>query len=91
MRAQRRTFEAQYAMLYSTWSSLAAEVAMDYISLRTLQEQLDIANYNVGLQEETVGIQQSRVDAGLADDLSLNQAKYTWSRHARRYRRYWPL
>ena len=77
VRAQRRTFEAQYAMLYSTWSSLAAEVAMDYISLRTLQEQLDIANYNVGLQEETVGIQQSRVDAGLADDLSLNQAKYT--------------
>lgn len=77
VRAQRRTFEAQYAMLYSTWSSLAAEVAMDYISLRTLQEQLDIANYNVGLQEETVGIQQSRVDAGIADELSLRQAQYT--------------
>ena len=77
VRAQRATFEAQYAMLYSTWSSLAAEVAMDYISLRTLQEQLDIANYNVGLQTETVSIQQSRVDAGIADELSLRQAQYT--------------
>lgn len=77
VRAQRATLQAQYAMLYSTWSSLAAEVAMDYISLRTLQEQLDIANYNVGLQEETVAIQQSRVDAGLADELTLKQAQYT--------------
>ena len=50
---------------------------MDYISLRTLQEQLDIANYNVGLQTETVSIQQSRVDAGIADELSLRQAQYT--------------
>ena len=77
VRAQRATLESQYAMLYSTWSSLAAEVAMDYISLRTLQEQLDIANYNVGLQEDTVSIQQSRADAGLADSLTLNQAQYT--------------
>lgn len=77
VRAQRATFEAQYAMLYSTWSSLAAEVAMDYISLRTLQEQLDIANVNVELQRETLDIQQSRVDAGLADSLTLNQARYT--------------
>ncbi len=75
--AQKMTFEAQYAALYSTWSSLAAEVAMDYISLRALQEQLDIADYNVGLQQETVDIQQSRVDAGLADSLTLSQAQYT--------------
>lgn len=76
VKAQRATLEAQYAALYSAWSSLASEVAMDYISLRTLQKRLDIANYNIGLQQETVDIQQSRVDAGLSDSLSLKQAQY---------------
>lgn len=75
--AQAATLEERYAALYAAWSSLAAEVAIDYISLRALQEQLDIANFNVDIQTESVRIQQSRVDAGLADSLSLKQAQYT--------------
>lgn len=77
VRAQRATLEAQYAALYSTWTSLASEVAMNYISLRTLQERLAIARYNLGLQQDTVDIQQSKVDSGLADSLALKQAQYT--------------
>ena len=77
VKAQRANFEAQYAALYSTWTTVAAEVALDYISLRTLQGQLNIATQNVKLQQETVDIQQSRVDAGLTDSLALKQAQYT--------------
>lgn len=77
VRAQRATLEAQYAALYSTWTSLASEVAMNYISLRTLQERLAIAQYNLGLQQDTVDIQQSKVDSGLSDSLALKQAQYT--------------
>ncbi|MDO5116078.1 MAG: TolC family protein [Synergistaceae bacterium] len=77
VRAQRATLEAQYAALYSAWTSLASEVAINYISLRTLQERLAIANNNLALQQNTVDIQQSRVDAGLSDSLTLKQAQYT--------------
>lgn len=77
IKAQRATLEAQYAALYSTWTSLASEVAMNYISLRTLQERLAIARYNLALQQDTVDIQQSKVDSGLADSLALKQAQYT--------------
>ena len=75
--AQRATLEAQYAALYSAWTSLASEVAMNYISLRTLQERLAIARYNLSLQQNTVDIQQSKVDSGLSDSLALKQAQYT--------------
>ena len=75
--AQRATLEAQYAALYSAWTSLASEVAMNYISLRTLQERLAIAGYNLGLQKSTVELQQSKVDSGLSDSLALKQAQYT--------------
>ncbi len=77
VRAQQATLEAQYAALYSTWVSLASEVAVNYISLRTLQERLDIANHNLRLQEDTVEIQQSKADSGLSDNLALKQAQYT--------------
>ena len=77
VRAQRATLEAQYAALYSAWTSLASEVAMNYISLRTLQERLAIARYNLSLQQNTVDIQQSKVDSGLSDSLALKQAQYT--------------
>ena len=64
-------------MIGSAGGSAGAGGAMACISLRTLQGQLDIANYNVGLQTETGSIQQSGVDAGIADELSLRQAQYT--------------
>ena len=75
--AQKASFEAQYAEMYSTWTSLAAEVAIDYISLRALQSQLDIMKHNVDLQQETVKIEKARVQSGLTDELSLKQAIYT--------------
>ncbi|MBR4401147.1 MAG: efflux transporter outer membrane subunit [Synergistes sp.] len=77
VKAQEATLEAQYAELYSVWTGLAAETALEYISLRTLQERLAIAQYNLYIQQDTTDIEQSKVDSGLTDELSLQQAEYT--------------
>lgn len=77
IKASAADLEATYADLYSAWSSLSAETAMDYISLRTLQERLSIARHNLALQQETYELVESRWKAGLTDSLALNQARYT--------------
>ncbi|MFN3493437.1 MAG: efflux transporter outer membrane subunit [Hydrogenophaga sp.] len=55
--------------------SLAAEVAVTYIELRSLQNRLAIAGRNLALQTETLQITRWRVQAGLASSLDLEQAK----------------
>lgn len=77
IKAGAAAMEAQYASLYSTWVSLSAEIASDYISLRTLQERLAVAEDNLRLQQETYDMLASRVKAGLSDQLALSQSKYT--------------
>lgn len=77
VKAGAASLEAQYASLHAAWVSLSAEVALNYLTLRTLQERLLIAEKNLVLQEETLEMLQSRVDAGLSDHLALNQSKYT--------------
>lgn len=77
IKAGAASLEAQYASLHAAWVSLSAEVALNYLTLRTLQERLQIAESNLALQEETLEMLQSRVDAGLSDYLALNQSKYT--------------
>ncbi|MCF0248000.1 MAG: TolC family protein, partial [Synergistes sp.] len=77
VRAQRSTLGARYAALYGTWTTLAAEVAINYINLRTLQDRIRFARHNAELQQNTVDIQQSKVDSGLDDVLALKQAQYT--------------
>ena len=70
---------AQNAQLHSTWVSLTSEIAVNYVSLRTLQERLTIAENNLALQESTVKLLQSKYKNGLIDEMNLNQAKYTAS------------
>ncbi|MDY9921681.1 MAG: efflux transporter outer membrane subunit [Synergistota bacterium] len=77
VKAGAASLEAQYASLHAAWVSLSAEVALNYLTLRTLQERLFIAEKNLLLQEETLEMLQSRVDAGLSDHLALSQSKYT--------------
>jgi NodT family efflux transporter outer membrane factor (OMF) lipoprotein len=75
--AAAAALEAEHAALHSAWVSLASEVALNYLSLRTLQERLHIAELNLALQEDTLSMLASQYDAGLRDSLALNQAKYT--------------
>lgn len=77
IKAGTASLQAEYASLHASWVSLSAEVALNYLTLRTLQERLMIAERNLLLQQETLEMLQSRVDAGLSDHLALNQSKYT--------------
>jgi NodT family efflux transporter outer membrane factor (OMF) lipoprotein len=76
IRAAEASLEASHAALHSAWATLASEVAFNYLSLRTLQERMRIANLNLALREETLSMVASLYDAGLRDALALNQAKY---------------
>lgn len=58
-----------------TLVSLLAEVATTYVQIRTLQEQLDVARHNVGLQTRSVEIVQSRFDYGAVTELDLAQSR----------------
>lgn len=77
VKAGMASLEAQYASLHAAWVSLSAEVAINYLTLRTLQERLEIAEDNLQLQEETTEMLRSRVEAGLSDYLALSQSGYT--------------
>ncbi len=84
---RRRDIEAAYADLQSreenlnaVWVSLAAEVAQSYITLRTFQRRLQVAETNLDNQIETYEILKSSYEAGLINELALQQAKYNLER-----------
>jgi len=72
--AATATAEARSADLQDVLVSLAAEVALDYIDVRSAQQRLEIARSNVGLQEQTLELTQLRQQAGLGTDLEVQQA-----------------
>jgi outer membrane protein, multidrug efflux system len=55
---------------------LQAEVALNYLDLRTFQERLVAAQANLAVQEETYEINLSRYNAGLTGELPLHQSQY---------------
>ena len=75
--AAKADLEASRADLHAAWVTLSSETAINYLSLRTLQERLRIADLNLELQENTLSMISSLYEAGLADALALNQSKYT--------------
>ena len=68
---------AAEASLDSARTSLAAEVALNYVNLRAAQQRLVIARDNVASQAETVQITEWRALAGLASELDVDQARTT--------------
>jgi outer membrane protein, multidrug efflux system len=66
---------ASAASLGDVQVSVAAEVALNYLTLRSTEARLAIAQSNLALQEETLQIAQWRVQAGLATSLESEQAR----------------
>ena len=66
---------AAEASLADVQVSLAAEVAVNYIELRGLQQRLQIARSNLASQQETLQITQWRLQAGLTTSLVTEQAR----------------
>jgi NodT family efflux transporter outer membrane factor (OMF) lipoprotein len=56
--------------------SLVAEVAKDYVDVRTYQARIAIAQDNLKTQEETYQLIVWRSQAGLSDELAVEQARY---------------
>lgn len=73
--ASWESYLASQENLYAAHVSLAAEVALQYIQLRSLQQRLAIAEENLALQSETEQMTRWRVQAGLAASLDGEQAR----------------
>jgi NodT family efflux transporter outer membrane factor (OMF) lipoprotein len=67
--------QASEASLGDVQVSIAAEVALGYITLRGTQARLAIANDNLAIQQETLQITQWRRQAGLVTSLEAEQAR----------------
>ena len=79
---QRRATEAaeadlgaSQASLHDTQVTLVAEVALNYIQLRSYQARLTIAHDNLATQQQTLQITDWREQAGLATSLDVEQAR----------------
>lgn len=79
---KRRALQAAQASLEAAqWDrrdvmvSLLAEVALNYVELRTYQARLRITRDNLQSQEEAYAIAQWRREAGLTTQLDVDQAK----------------
>ncbi|MEQ1767778.1 MAG: efflux transporter outer membrane subunit, partial [Methylotenera sp.] len=73
--ASEATALASASGLSNIQTSIAAEIALDYITLRNAQARLAIANKNLASQLETLEITQWRTQAGLVSSLDAEQAK----------------
>jgi len=61
--------------LHDVLVSLTAEVALNYIEVRTYQKRLAVTVANSEIQQETYRLIQSRYQAGLDDELAVQQAR----------------
>lgn len=79
----RRAVEAAQADLEASRETLAdvlvtllGEVALNYMEARTYQTRLDVAEANTKAQQRTYDLIRSRFQAGLSDELAVQQARY---------------
>jgi NodT family efflux transporter outer membrane factor (OMF) lipoprotein len=72
--AASATADARAADLQDVLITLTADVALNYIDIRSLQRRLELTQSNVDLQQETLELTQFRAQAGLATDLDVQQA-----------------
>lgn len=73
--ASRAELGGAEANLRSAQTTIAAEVALNYLEARRAQSRLGIARANLAAQEETLQIVDWRVQAGLVSSLDLEQAR----------------
>lgn len=83
----RRSVEAAEADLAATWEdlhdvlvSLMAEVALNYVDVRTYQARLTAAKNSLAAQQESYDLNLSSYQAGLINQLAVKQAEYNLER-----------
>jgi NodT family efflux transporter outer membrane factor (OMF) lipoprotein len=78
--AAQANLEATQADLHNVLVSLMAEVALNYVEVRTYQARLSAAYSNIKTQQETYELNRSRYEAGIIDELVVQQALYNLER-----------
>lgn len=78
--AAQASLEASQADLQNVLVSLMAEVALNYVEVRTYQARLSSAYENIKAQQETYELNHSRYEAGIIDELVVKQALYNLER-----------
>jgi NodT family efflux transporter outer membrane factor (OMF) lipoprotein len=78
--AAQASLEATRAELSNVLVSLLAEVALNYVEVRTFQARLSAAHANIKTQQETYDLNRSRYQAGIIDELAVKQALYNLER-----------
>jgi len=74
--AAQADLEAAQENLHDVLVSLLAEVALNYVEVRTYQARLAVTETNIKSQEETYELNRSRYQAGIIDDLAVQQSLY---------------
>jgi len=72
--ASQADLEASQVNLDNVMISLMAEVALNYVDVRTFQAQLALTRANIKTQEETYYLNQSRNQAGIIDELAVQES-----------------
>ncbi len=80
MEAAEADLQASQEDLSDALVSLLAEVALNYVEVRKYQELLTVAESNLATQKETFELTQWRQQAGLSDELAVQQARYNLER-----------
>ncbi|BES72793.1 hypothetical protein RE428_38110 [Marinobacter nanhaiticus D15-8W] len=73
--AQAARFEAAGAELDALQVALVGQVASSYFELRGLQQQLDVAQQNVQIQRDSLGIVEARLEAGRSTNFDVMRAR----------------
>ena len=74
--AAQADLEATREDLHDVMVSLLAEVALNYVEVRTCQARLAVTETNITSQEETYELNRSRYQAGIIDNLAVQQSLY---------------
>jgi NodT family efflux transporter outer membrane factor (OMF) lipoprotein len=74
--AAQGELEAGIADLNDVLVTLTAEVGVNYVRARTYQARLNVALANLDIQQQTLDLALSRFEAGLSDELPVQQARY---------------
>ena len=74
--ASQAEYEASWEDLRSVLVSLTAEVAINYVQLRTFQKRLVWAENNLQLQAEALDLTQLKFKTGLGQGLDVDRAAY---------------
>jgi NodT family efflux transporter outer membrane factor (OMF) lipoprotein len=74
--ASQADLEARVEDLHAVLVSLLAEVAVNYVDLRTYQARLAVAEANVAAQQQTWELLSALTQAGGGDELAVAQARY---------------